>query len=208
MSEGNKKGCFFWGCLVLIIIGLIIGLLLFLAYRKIKNTVNEFTSPTPVAIQPIDYTSEEKTEAKQKAKDFINEIKAGKEAAKEEFTDKELNILIETDKELAGKAQVTFEGNKIKAKLNIPLKNIPIVDGRYLAGDAELKVACENGDLDIQIESFEVNGKPVPEDIMKELRKENIAQRMQSNPKAGPYVKRLKTVRMKDNKLLIEMNPK
>ncbi len=107
MSEKNKKGCFYWGCLSLIIIAIIIGVMLFLAYRKIKNTVNEFTSPTPVAITPIEYTPEEKTEAEQKAKAFIDTIKAGKDTAQEEFTDTELNILLANDKTLKGKAQGT-----------------------------------------------------------------------------------------------------
>ena len=125
MSEENKKGCFFWGCLVLIIIAIIAGLCIFLIYRKITNTVNQFTSETPVAITPVEYTREEENQAKQKVKTFIDEIKDGKETVQQEFSDKELNILIASDKKLKDKGKLVFENNKIKAKINVSVKKYP-----------------------------------------------------------------------------------
>jgi hypothetical protein len=207
MSE-NKKGCLFWGCLSIIIIGLIASLCLYLTYKWAKNTAIEYTSATPIELTEIDYTAEESGNINKKIKSFIEGIKDGKSTLKEVFTDREINIFLDSSKdlkELKGKVKLNFVDNKIKGTVNIPLKGVPLVDGRYLAGDAEFKVTCDDGELFVSLKSLLLNGKEVPEDVLASFKGENLAKELYKNPKHAAILKRIQTIRMEDNKLTIEV---
>lgn len=202
----SKKGCFFWGCLIMIIICIIAGICIFIVYRKVSNAVSQFTSETPVEIAKVEYSPQEKAEADKKVKSFIDDLKKG-ESAEAEFTDRELNIYLDSQKDTKGKVILSFEGNKIKSTLNVPLKGIPVVDGRYLVGDAEFKVNCDDGKLNIKLESLESKGEKVPAEAIKDFTSQNLADHLYNNPKIAPMVKRIKTIKMENNKLFIEVAP-
>ena len=210
MSETNKKGCFFWGCLTFVIICLIVALVVFLGYRMVRDKAYEYTSEKPVPLEQVEYTPNEAEEVDNRITAFLEKIKKGESSVKETFTDRDINIFIDSGKaasELKDRIIVKFVDNKIKGSVNIPLKDVPIVDGRYLAGDAEFDVTCENGLLIITLKSMLVNGQKLPEEFMQNLQKENLAADLYKDPEKAKALRRLKTVKMENNKLLIEVGP-
>ena len=206
-KKTKKKGCFFWGCATFLLLAFITGICLFFVYKKINSTVNEFTSATPVEIASVKYTREERDIANKKVTAFVDIIKKGESVAQEEFTDRELNIYIDSHEKLKNKLKLDFSGDKIKSALNIPLNEIPMMNGRYLVGDAVLKVDCENGDLNIKIESLNVNAKQLPDSLLQAIKNMNFAKNFYDNPTSRPIAKRIKTIEMRDHKLFIEVNP-
>ncbi|MCK5843737.1 MAG: hypothetical protein KAG97_03450 [Victivallales bacterium] len=207
-KKSKRKGCFFWGCASLLVILLIAGLCVFLVYRKMKNIANEYTSLVPVKIESVRYAKKESVRVNAKVAAFMDEIKKGSTAAREEFTDRELNIYIASHEKFKNSLKLDFSGDKIKSALNIPLNKIPMLNGRYLVGDAEFKVDCRNGDLNIKIVSLNVNGKDLPPDFAKAVQKMNFADNFYNNPASAPIAKRIKTIELRNHKLFIEVNPK
>ena len=207
MSENKKKGCFFWGCLTVIVLVIIVIVVGFIVFNKIKDTALQYTSETPIEITAVEYTKEEAEEVNKKVKSFVADVKEGKSAVEGVFSDRDLNIYMDSKKDLKGKAKLNFDDNKIKGSLSVPITGVPIIDGRYLAGDVEFKVTCDDGNLDIRMESWDVNGKKVPDDVLNTFKNQNLADHLYKNPKLAPLVRRIKNIKMKDNKLYIEVDP-
>ncbi len=66
------------------------------------------------------------------------------------------------------------------------------------------KVTLANGVLFVNIDSFEVNGKRPPEEVMSSIRAQNIVQDMYKNPKFAEAIRKLESVEIKDGKIIIK----
>jgi hypothetical protein len=207
-GKKKGKGCFFWGCATLLVVSLLAGGALFLVYKKVANTVEEFTSSTPGHIESVQYTEDERERADSKISAFVDKVKKGDSVVSGEFTDRELNIYLDSHAKFRNKVRLDFTGGEIKSALNVPLSGVPMMNGRYLVGDAVLKVTCENGDLNIKIVSLNVNGKKMSGEFAKAVKEMNFAKNVYDNPNTRAIAKRIKTVEMRGEKLFVEINPK
>ena len=76
--------------------------------------------------------------------------------------------------------------------------------GRYLNGEAELKVSLEDGVLFVTIDSFEINGKRPPEEFMDSFRAQNIVKDIYKDPKTAEEIRKLESIEIKDGKIIIK----
>src|SRR5262249_46295257 len=111
---------------------------------------------------------------------------------------------------LKEKVFVTIERDKLKGQVSIPLEflGLPMFRGRYLNGEAELKVSLNNGLLLVTLESFEVNGQRPPEEFLANLRQQNWAQDAYKNPKNAEFLRKLESIEIKDGKIIIKPRAK
>jgi hypothetical protein len=217
MSNGTnppkKRGCLFYGCLSLIIVGLAVATMLtigyFIAKKKLMALVDDYTDPAPQAIETVTYPPPERDALQARLtafKDAIDKNKAGEELV---LTATDLNVLIGENAELKGKLFITLEDDQVKAKVAMPLD--PIADalgfaklkGRYLNGSGALRVALEAGQLDVRVESIQVRNKPLPAIIMTELKKNNLARDVNRNPQQARELQKYDSLRIQDNKIII-----
>ncbi len=207
-KEKKKKGCLFWGCLTMIILMIIVIVLIIAGVMWVRNKAFQYTSETPIEITQVDYTQAEATAINERVDGFIQAIEKGDVELREVFTDRDLNILLDSNselKELKGKIKLQFIENKIRGVVNIPLTDIPIVSGRYLSGDAEFKVTCDDGEPFVSLESMMINGKDIPEEYLESMRNKNLMDEVSKDPKDAERLKRIKTIKMENNKLIIEV---
>jgi hypothetical protein len=122
------------------------------------------------------------------------------------LTSDDLNALIEENPDFQGKVFAKLEGDKLKAKVSIPLDRLGIgmLKGRYLNGEAELKASLNNGILLVTLDSLEVNGKRPPEEFMESLRHQNLAKDVYENPKNAELISRFESLQIKDEKLILK----
>jgi hypothetical protein len=100
---------------------------------------------------------------------------------------------------------VTLSRNEINGQLSIPLESVglPIFRGRYLNGTGTFGLSLHNGQIALNTLSFVVKGKPVPEVYMREIRKRNLAQEMNSEPRIAAALDSLKEIKIQDGKLVV-----
>src|SRR5437867_2737318 len=165
MSNGTnppkKRGCLFYGCLTLIIVGLAVATMLtigfFIAKKKLLALVDDYTDPAPQTIETITYPPPEREALQTRLTAFkqaIDKSRAGEELV---LTATDLNVLIGENVDLKGKLFITLEDDQVKAKVAMPLDSVgealgfQKLKGRYLNGSGALRVGLEACQLVVRV---------------------------------------------------------
>jgi hypothetical protein len=124
------------------------------------------------------------------------------------LTSDEINALIANDPDfgaLKGKLYVTISADNVKGQLSVPMDSVglPLFKGRYLNGKGTLNVSLHNGRIRLSAMSFVVKGKHVPEVYMDQIRKHNLAEGINSDPRATAALDRLQDIKVQDGKLVV-----
>jgi hypothetical protein len=213
--ERKPRGCLFYGCVTVAVIGLLVLLLLgagaYYGYRIAKDFVQEYTEDAPVPVPVVAMPEGERQAVEERVKAFKEALKAGKPAEPLVLTADEINALIAAFPGWKGRVAVDLSGDNIRAEVSIPLESFGfpanvLFPGKYLNGIATLDVRIEKDELVVTIESLEVKGKPVPDDVIKVLRNDNFGLEAR-NPTNAPMLARIESIVIKDGKLIVTPKP-
>jgi len=211
-KDTGKKGCLFGmgcvgcgmlGCLGLIILSLV-GL--FVGIGWFKNT---FISDKPMEM-PMVYLSEKQEKALGKK---MNKLKNAIDSKKEEtisleLTPDELNYQFQKTK---GKKSPrlfvkTFPDNKMSVKLSIPYQNVE--PRQYLNITTKGKISVEDYSFKFKLDSFKMGKLDFPKGNFMEEFSKSFAREIASNPEYQNLPVKIKNLKVKDNKLYIEVKVK
>jgi hypothetical protein len=207
----SGHGCFFYGCIIASILALLmvvaIGVAAYLGYRFLNKLVDDWTSTTARQLPTVEMPAEERQALKDRVEAFRKAVDAGNATEPLILTSKDLNALIEEEPDLKGKIYVDIAGDKVKGQISIPLEAIGLgmVKGRYLNGEADLKASLRDGVLIVTLDSFEVNGKRPPEELLANLRQQNLAKDVYKNPKQAEMLRKVESLEIKDGKIIIAL---
>lgn len=200
-------GCFLFGCLTLTIICLVGAVGIFFAVRSfVGSYVEEYTEDAPRVLPQASLSDDQLRAAKQKFESFRSALTSGQSGSRLELTAAEINALLAASpefKEFRENLVISIEGNRLRGDLSLPLAQFGY-SGKYLNGQAEFLVRHQNGRLVVMLDTLTVRGKPAPEEIMAELRTENLAEELGDVPEYAVVLDRLKNVEIKDNTLILE----
>jgi hypothetical protein len=153
MAEAKKgRGCFFYGCLTLVILVLVIagvGLL------GAKMALNRFTSTTRLPIPPPALSPQDGNRVVQRVRDFTENLKNGKNVGPLELNSDELDYVIRNLRpDFRDTTHVVITNNRIHADYSMPLFLInPALKGRFYNGSADFTISVRDGALDINSSS-------------------------------------------------------
>ena len=199
----KQRGCFFYGCLTLLILVVLGAGLFSYGIYKLYNKAYEFTSGQPAQLPDLKITDAEMQQVKQKFEDFRQALK-NKKAQDLILTQRELNALVSSSPEFKGKVHFTIEDNQIKGKVSIPMGQIPGFSGRYFNATANFDASLENGILIVTIQKASVKGKEVPEEIMERVRQENLAKDIYKNKENAEMLRKFKSIKIQDGAIIFE----
>jgi hypothetical protein len=206
-----RSGCWKYGgigCLIIIILAIIGG---YFAYKGVKGVLGDltekYTSVKPMDLPKLDASQDEVAATMERVGTFTNALKANENAEPLTLTSKDINVLIQNHpewKEMAGKVYVTIEGNQVNGQISMPLSEIgKMFQGRFLNGSASFNIGMESGRLLMFLNSAEVGGKPIPEEIMNGIRAKNLAEKSYKKPEVAAMMKKLESITVKDGSLII-----
>jgi hypothetical protein len=203
-----RRGCFFYGCLSGTACLLVILLAFLLGLHQLKKMLNFYTDSHPVPLPTVQMTSTEIDELKQRIENFQDAVRSGRPIPPLTLTADEINAFIQTDTNLVrvkGKLYVTIEGNRVKGQVSLPLDDLGlrIFRGRYLNGTGLFAVGIQSGNLVVTPELLVVKGKPLPGVYMDKFRSQNLAESVNSNPRASVALNHLQEIRVNDGKLIL-----
>jgi hypothetical protein len=207
----RQRGCFFYGCIIAIVLSLLlmmaIGVIFFVLYRWLGTVVEEYTATSPREMPRVEMPAEQRATLKERVEAFRSAIKEGRPTEPLVLSSDELNALIQDNHDLNGKVFVAIDGDRLKGKVSIPLSEVPafgLTRGRYLNGEANLKVSLQDGILLVTLESIEVNGKDLPAELMNGLRNQNLAKDAYKDQRTAEEIRRYQSIEIKDGKLIIK----
>jgi hypothetical protein len=213
----RQRGCFFYGCIISSVLALLVmialGLVLYVAYRGLSRLVDQYTATVPVELPRVDASEARRQSLRSSVDEFRKALEEGKATEALVLSADDINALIDQDENWKGKLYVAIERGKIKGKVSVPLEDlstgleqigISMLRGRFLNGEVGFNVSFDNGVLVVAFDKIEVNGKPLPEELMSELRKENLAKDAYDDPKSVAVLRRLEAVEITDDKLIIK----
>ncbi len=211
----RERGCFFYGCLFASIIALLVliaaGVAGYFLYRATDRFVQEYTSTEPRELPKVELPAEERRSLEDRVESFKKALEAREPTEPLVLTGDDINAWIESHTELKGKVYVSLEGDKVKAKISLPLSDIidiGMTRGRYLNGEAELKASLQDGIPIVTIQTIEVNGKQPPEAFQAQLRGQNLLKDIYRNPENAEQLRRLESVEIKDGRMIIKARAK
>ena len=210
-NESNppkQRGCFFYGCLSLAVLGLLFIVLAVVGYFVVKSTVarwvNDYTETTPVLVEKVEYPPAKMDALRAQLTAFNDALARGTNEMELVLTADDLNALISQEKELQGKVFVRVD-DRIKGELSLPLEDIgPLkLKGRYLNGAVVFKVSLANGALDVRLDDVTVKGKPLPGMLFSEFKKQNLAQNFQNDSQTATNLARLDSIQITNGTVIL-----
>jgi len=213
----KRRGCFFYGCITSLVLLLLIGLTLFLGVRYALQRANAFvaqyTDTKPLLLEKEDpIPAAELDSLKARVAAFTAALEARTNTPALVLTSRELGSLLSTLPEMQGfkdNFRVALAGDKVTGRVSLPLEKqfrIPLVDfkGRYLNGAGTFKISLTNNLLWVGIDSLEVKGQPLPENLLSQLRLQNFAEEAMKNPTNAAAISRYESIEVKDSALTIK----
>ncbi|HRZ37059.1 MAG TPA: hypothetical protein P5534_11930 [Candidatus Paceibacterota bacterium] len=208
------RGCFFYGCLTLVVV-VILGLAgLYLGVRSVaKQVIQRYTDSSPMTLPAVEISAEEAAAAQQQFKAFQSALDAGTPAEPLVLGGNEINALIAAAPDFAmlkDRVHIAIDGDQVKGQISYPLDELPLpwfarmARGRYLNGSAGLSASMTNGALLVTIQSLEVKGEAVPEQFMAGLRQQNLAQNVYKDANSMATLRKIESIAIKDGKLEIK----
>jgi len=179
---------------------------------KVKGVVAEYTESQPMQLEKADVSPAKLEALQNRIKDF-RDATANRTAPQElVLTADDINTLLANQpdlSDLADKVFVIIEDDQMKAKISWPLPDMgPLkLKGRYLNGIGTFKVSLTKGDLDVRLQDVEVKGKPIPPQILQELRKQDFGEEIQRDQQGAAAIRQIDSVEIKDGKVIIRSNP-
>lgn len=207
-------GCGF-GCLLVVILSVVAVIGLGIAGKKwVETKIDEYTSYEGKPVEAPQATPEQIATAISKAEAFRDGMAEGGTPAPLELTGEELNLILWNDPEfsqLAGKAEVGIEGDRLHANISIPIDDLPLPEGaladmlkgKYFNGEVGVKMGMASGQPALYLDSLSVNGTPVPEMFMSGLRSQNLLEEALKNPDASASFDRIEDIRVEGGRLII-----
>ena len=213
-EPAKKRGCFFYGCLSLTIIALVVvifvGVGIYFAKRAVDGLVSDYTAVNPEKIEELVYPAPRMTELQSRVDAFQQAVKKGGGQPLElVLTADDLNALISANADLKGKLFVRIADDQVKGQISVPLPDVgPLkLKGRYLNGTAAFKAGLNNGRLNIRVDQMAVRDKPVPPLFLSELQKIDLAEKMQKDPEASKVLARIDSLEVREDKIFIRSKP-
>ncbi|MBI3851511.1 MAG: hypothetical protein HY298_14730 [Verrucomicrobia bacterium] len=205
----KRRGCFFYGCLTVVVIAVVVGIMAVLAVNYVKNLINTYTDTSPMALPKVEMPAAQYEALDKRVTAFKESVDKKTNVSPLVLSGDEINALIANGtntKQLKDRFYVSIEGDKIKGQLSIPLgeTGIPFTKGRYLNGAASFKASLQNGVLIVTADSIVVKNKPLPETFMARLRNENLAKDVYRDPKNAETIRKIESLEVKDNKITIQ----
>ena len=212
-SSKPRKDFLRYGCLVglVLLLMVVLGGLFGLYYAR--KMFNDFTETKPATLPAVRLSRPEIEQLQQRIDNFRQAVRQSKPTGPLNLTADELNALIATDadlKALNGKLYVTLSGNQIEGQLSVPMEavGLSLFKGRYLNGTGKFALSIHNGRLRLYVLSFVAKGRPIPTVYMDEIRKHNLAEGINSDPRAAAALDWLENIKVQDGKLILEPKQK
>lgn len=180
-ESGN---CFLYGCVTLVVLTILGGLIAFLVARNFASQVREkYTEPTAAALPTSSLPAGEIQTLITRVDEYVAKLRAGDPLGTLTLTQDEVNALLQNHPDLkedfGSIVYLTLGDGSATGQMSLPLDWLPMFGGRYFNGSATFDFEVSRGRPELYITGATVKGEEVPEQYMVGFGSENLAQTWQ-----------------------------
>ncbi len=221
--EGNEKKrgsgggkCCLYGCLSILVLMVLLGVVGFFgAKHAMKIIVAQYTQDAPMAVAEVKMSDSATASVEERWEAFVAQAQNGGSVTIE-LTADEVNALIANNEDwqaLKGKAYLNFGEDVVNGKVSLSLEETgwKMLKGRYFNGESSFLVSCENGRLNIQLESMRIGDKMIPAPALAAIKQMNLADEIYQDPsheETVEMIKRVRKLQFLPNRMIIEIDKK
>ncbi|MEO1991224.1 MAG: zinc ribbon domain-containing protein [Pirellulales bacterium] len=200
-DEKPARGCFFWGCLSLIVLSLVICIGVPVAgFFWMRSTVLRYTADKPAVIKVVEIPQEEVKQLNERISSFlkgaVNDLV---------LSEKDINALIEQDEELRGQVYIRIKDGKIGGEVSIPADIVPGGSGRFFNASALFNVSMKDGFLWVTLSDASVNGESIPAIFLKAISGENLMEEFYKDKNTADILQKVESVRIEEDNIILKI---
>ncbi|MCM2372288.1 hypothetical protein [Aporhodopirellula aestuarii] len=204
-------------------------------YYFITVQVAKYTDTQPAEIPVVEMEPEELTALESRIELFTNQVRGpadgvmdDDDASAAESTDQdtttpvdvpaeqpqmrelvltanELNALIASNPDLRGRVFVEIADGRLFGKVSIPMDMFPGGDGRFFNADAEFDVSMQDGILVVRLTDASVKGERIPQQILEQFSRENLAKDAYSDPDNAEVLRKFESIEVKEDSIILRL---
>jgi hypothetical protein len=180
--------------------------------QQLTAFIEQYTDTVPMAIETVQVEPGEFEALEERMAAFQDALDRGARVEPLVLTGRDLNVLIARHPAMEAwreRAHVQVVGDQVVGQVSLPLDELAGLPGmgrlrgRYLNGSAGFRVSLRNSRLQVNLESLEVKGQPIPEEVMKPLRQQNLAQDADQNPDLARTLGMLQSIEVTEGRIII-----
>ncbi len=195
----ERGNCFLYGCVTLVVLALLGGLVVFLTLRYAMQQAKEkYTEAAPIELPTVNMPQAEIDALIQRVDQYAKDLREGTSLEPITLTETDLNALLQNHPDLkedyGDRMYLTLGDNTITAQMSIALDWLPLFRSRFFNGTATFDVGFAGGRPQIYLNSASVKGEDVPLSQVQELRRENFGDAWSDDPDARSLMERIDTI--------------
>lgn len=205
-ESGN---CFLYGCVTLVILGILGGLISFIVFRNFARQVRDKYTEITAATLPTSGLSATDAQALiARVDDYTAKLRAGEPLGTLTLTQDELNALLQNHpdvkEDFGDKVYFTLGDSDATGQMSISLDWLPMFSGRYFNGTATFEFEVSGGRVELYLTGATVKGEPVPDEFIVTVRSENLAADwLRNDPDARALVDKIDTIKIQAGTVVI-----
>ena len=197
------------GCATVVLLAFVIVIAgFFLARSAVRTVVAEYTDSEPIDLPTVTISDEERESLQERFDAFQEDLAEGIATEPLTLTETEANALIRYHPdfdEIQDNVYVTFKDGFVQGQISLPLEmfsHLPLVgglvEGRYLNGTGTFNIDVSAGRLVVRPVEIEVRGEPLPDQLMNELRGQNLLADIDHDPELVQKIGQLESIEVGD----------
>jgi hypothetical protein len=204
----DKQGnCALWGCAGLVVISILGVIIVTVSLKLIFNNLRDtYTDDTAVELPRVEMEDSDIEALIEKVDNYYDDLTNGDASTPFTISEIELNALIQNHPELEHFSEIvylTLENDLLNGQLSIPLDGIPGLSDRYFNGNASFELVFEDNALAIFLIEAELNGDPIPDDFLADVRKENLANELYGDSDTRDVMRRIEDIEIRNGTIII-----
>jgi len=208
-DNSNAKGCIIGCAAAFLLVMITVAVAIYAVYAVVNGKVNQYTEDQPREIPQLELSEEALRASEDKLLALENAAATGEGPREFRLTGDDLNVMLRNSEGGAIFGDSTFvsvENGEVHGEVSLDLgKIIPFFDGRYANGSATVNVFLEAGRLHVYVKSFRVRGEELPEDMLRNISSQNLADEEQNNPEFQAWVDKLESLNVEGNEIVLKL---
>jgi len=205
-SDGGC-GCVVYGLIICVVVLVGGGIVAYFGAKSfLGGLVDEWSDEEPMLMPRVEISQAELEQLENRVDTFVNALENQQPSEPLVLTANDLNALIANDpawQSTQGNVHVSIDGDQIRGKVSIPLEQLGFV-GRHFNGSGAFTVSHTNGQLFVFIKSLSIKGQPLPDEITRELGRENLAKEAYKDAERAEMLDRITNIEVRDGAIHIE----
>lgn len=208
VTQPKKKGrgCWFYGCLTVVVLFLIVAVGGYLAVKHfIGKAVETYSTTTPIELPAVSVEKAQYDDLIKRVNDFKSAIDTGSGSNQLVLGAQDINALIAHDPEwevARGKVYVEVRNGRVFARFNVPLDWFGY-SGRYVNGEGEFGLSFKDGMLNLVPDNVLFNGQPAPAEILKQIAGERLSTASLEEAKQREFFEKLASIEIAADKIVV-----